>query len=139
MKKLLLVIVLAFGFAFVGLVPSRVAAAGTNVLTSGGGGSPCANPNATSTPDICKDNATGSSSNPIVGPNGVLSKITSIVLYVVGILAVIMVIISGIRMAVANGDSNAFNSARTGLIYSVIGLAVAVLARAIVLYIISRL
>ncbi len=137
MKKVLLTLVVALSLVSLGGLTGRAFAA-TDVLNNGGSSSPCSNPNATAKPSFCGDNSTGKA-NPITGPGGVLSEITGIILYIVGILAVVMVIISGIRMATANGDSNAFNSARTGLIYAVIGLAVAILARAIVLFIVNKL
>jgi hypothetical protein len=143
MKKVLLLTLLAFSLALAsfGLVSEKVLAAcpATSVLCSGGSGSPCANPNAAGTVKICADDSTGSKNNPITGPNGLLTKITNIVLYIVGAFAVIMVIVSGIRMATSNGDEQGFKSARTGLIYALIGLAVAILARAIVLFIIGRI
>jgi hypothetical protein len=143
MKKILLVTFLAISFAFVGmgLAQTQAACSGStsDVLCNGGANSPCSNPDATNTPVICNDNSTGSKTNPLTGSSGILTQVTSIVLYVVGIAAVIMVIVSGIRMATSNGDPQAFSSARTGLIYALIGLVIAVLARVIVLFIIGRI
>jgi hypothetical protein len=92
-----------------------------DVLKDGGGNSPCANGNAVGTPTICKDNSTGSKTNPITGNSGVLTSTVTIIAYLAGALAVVMVIVSGINMITSAGDSAGFNSARTGLIYSVAG------------------
>jgi hypothetical protein len=138
MKKILLIAILALSFASVGLSHVQAACADSDVLCNGGNSSPCTNPNAQGTPVICKDDNTGKT-NPITGTSGILTEVTNIILFIVGILAVVMVIISGIRMATANGDPQAFNSARTGLIYALLGIVVAVLARAIVLFIVGRI
>jgi len=137
MKKVIVTVAFAFCLMLVGGLTGQASAA-TDVLNNGGSSSPCSNPDATGEPSFCADNGTGKP-NPIFGSGSVLSEVTAIILYIVGVLAVIMIIISGIRMVTANGDSNAFNSARTGLIYSVLGLVVAVLARAIILFIVSKL
>ncbi|MNY57155.1 hypothetical protein D3C86_1933160 [compost metagenome] len=48
-----------------------------------------------------------------------------------------MIIVSGIRYATSNGDSSAVTSAKNTLMYSVIGLIVAILAYAIVNFVLK--
>jgi uncharacterized membrane protein HdeD (DUF308 family) len=135
MRKLILATLLMLSFSFSGIVGTVFA---VDILNNGtaGAGSACTSSDAASS--VCKDNNTGGA-NPITGPDGLLTKITSLVLYVVGAAAVIMVIISGIRMATSSGDEAGFKSARTGLLYALAGLAIAVSARVIVLFILSKL
>lgn len=58
--------------------------------------------------------------------NKYLKNIINFLLMVVGVLAVIMIIISAIKFATSAGDSGKLTTAKNTLIYSVIGLAVAI-------------
>lgn len=53
-------------------------------------------------------------------------------LFIVGILAVAMIIFSGIRYITAHGDKGQVENAKNTLIYSIVGLIVAIIAYAIV-------
>ena len=57
---------------------------------------------------------------------------------VAGIVAVIMIIIGGIRYATANGDSGQIQSAKNTILYSVVGLVVIIMAAAITQFVIQR-
>lgn len=85
----------------------------------------------TGTPTVCTDaqNGQSSSTNPILRAIRSAIEILSII---IGFASVIMIIVSGLRMTLANGDSNAIASARSSLLYSIVGLAVAALAQVIV-------
>lgn len=63
---------------------------------------------------------------------GIASKVVNVMLFIVGILAVIMIIFSGIRYITAHGDKGQIESAKNTLIYSIVGLVVAIIAYAIV-------
>jgi multisubunit Na+/H+ antiporter MnhB subunit len=52
-------------------------------------------------------------------------------------IAVIMIVIGGIRYTTSNGDSSQVKSAKDTIMYAVIGLVVAILAYAIVNFILS--
>jgi hypothetical protein len=73
--------------------------------------------------------------NPIIK---IIKAAIEIVSFLVGIAAVIGLVVSGIRLTTAGGDSNAVASARSGLIYSLVGIAVVVLAQAIVIFALGR-
>lgn len=68
----------------------------------------------------------------LFGENGVFRRITNIILYVVGVVAVIMLIIGGIRYVVSGGDSKKVTDAKNTVLYAIIGLAICFLAFAIV-------
>jgi hypothetical protein len=70
--------------------------------------------------------------------DSLLKTIVNIVSLVVGVLAVIMVIVSGARFMTSNGDPNKIASARTALIYALIGIAVAALAQIIIRFVVNR-
>lgn len=62
----------------------------------------------------------------------IASTVVNIMSIVVGIISVIMLIVAGIKFSTAGGDSNSVQSARSTLIYALIGLFIAVLAQFLV-------
>ena len=67
-----------------------------------------------------------------------LNTILQIVFGVLGALAALSIVISGINYIVSNGDPQKVNKAKNGILYSLIGLAVAILAEAIVAFVINK-
>lgn len=63
--------------------------------------------------------------------------IVNILLFLLGAIAVIMIVIGGIRYATSNGDQSAITSAKNTILYAVIGLVVAIMAYAIVNFVIQ--
>jgi hypothetical protein len=61
----------------------------------------------------------------------------NVILYILGSLAVIMIIYSGILYVMSGGDANNVTKAKNTLMYSIIGLIVALLAYAIVNFVIT--
>ncbi len=59
-------------------------------------------------------------------------------LFVLGAAAVIMIVIGGIRYTVSGGDSSAVKGAKDTILYAVIGVVVALLAYAIVNFVIMN-
>jgi hypothetical protein len=59
-------------------------------------------------------------------------------LYVLGIISVIMIVIGGIRYTTSNGDPSGLKTARDTIIYSVVGLVVAILSYSIVNFVVGR-
>lgn len=76
-------------------------------------------------------NSTGDSA-----PN-LLKNVINAILFVLGMVAVIMIVIGGIRYTTSNGDSGSTKSAKDTILYAVIGLVVAILAFAIVNFVVS--
>lgn len=75
----------------------------------------------------------------LFGDAGVFKQVTNTVLYIVGIIAVIMLIIGGIKYVVSGGDSKKVTDAKNTILYAIIGLIIAFLAFAIVNFVISAL
>ena len=63
--------------------------------------------------------------------------IINALLFIIGAVAVIMIIVGGIRYVTSGGDANAATSARNTIMYAVVGLIVAALAYALVQFVIS--
>ena len=71
--------------------------------------------------------------------NGIFRTVTNVLLFIIGAVAVIMLIIGGLKYTTSNGDQAAVTSAKNTIMYSVIGLIVAILAYAIVNFVIDSL
>lgn len=69
---------------------------------------------------------------------GPVQTVISTLLVVIGIVAVIMIIIGGIRYTLSNGDASQIKSAKDTVLYSVVGLVVAMLAYAIVNFVVRQ-
>ncbi|HVV66484.1 MAG TPA: pilin [Candidatus Saccharimonadales bacterium] len=66
------------------------------------------------------------------------SNITSLLNYafaIIGGLAVIMIVVSGLRYILSSGDPQRMSKAKNGVIYALVGLVVAITAEAIVSFI----
>ena len=75
----------------------------------------------------------------LVGDGGVFNRITSILLFVVGAVAVIMLIFGGIRYIVSGGDQANVTAAKNTILYAIIGIIVALLAYAAVKFVTTSL
>lgn len=73
----------------------------------------------------------------LFGESGIFKIITNVLLFVIGAVSVIMLIIGGVRYVVSGGDSAAVTSAKNTILYAVIGIIVAILAYALVNFVIS--
>jgi hypothetical protein len=71
--------------------------------------------------------------------NTLMKNIINTILVVLGIIAVIMIIIGGIRYTTSNGDSNQIKGAKDTILYAIIGIIVAIMAYAIVNFVLARL
>jgi hypothetical protein len=93
------------------------------------GGIDCANPNATKQCLFTSATCT----------NGFFTKIINTALFIIGALSVLMLIYGGIRYTISAGDSKHVEAAKNTIMYAIIGIVVAVLAYAIVNFVITRL
>lgn len=84
-------------------------------------------------------NAAGGDNNK--GKTGDLAllirDIVNILLYILGAIAVIMIIIGGLKYTTSNGDQSQVTSAKNTIMYAAIGLIVAIMAYAIVNFVIT--
>lgn len=71
------------------------------------------------------------------GVSGVFSTITNIMLFLIGAISVIMIIIGGLRYVISGGSSSNVTAAKNTILYAVIGLVVAILAYAIINFVIT--
>jgi hypothetical protein len=79
--------------------------------------------------------------NPGTGPsnlNSVFSTVTDTLIFLVGAISVIYLIIGGLKYIVSNGDPKAVESAKNTILYAIIGVIVALVAFALVSYVIGK-
>jgi uncharacterized sodium:solute symporter family permease YidK len=58
---------------------------------------------------------------------------------VIGALALLMITVSGLRYTLAGGDAQKVSKAKNGIIYSLVGLMVAIFTEVILYFVVSRL
>jgi hypothetical protein len=90
---------------------------------------------------LCQANAAeqNKTSNSIYGKDGIITKAINLLSIVIGIAAVVVIIIGGLKYVLSAGDSNSINSAKNTILYAVVGLIISVVAQAIILFVLKRL
>ncbi len=73
----------------------------------------------------------------LFGDAGVFSKISSVLLFIVGAIAVIMIVIGGLRYVISGGDASQVQAAKNTILYALVGVIVAILAYAAVNFVIG--
>ena len=71
------------------------------------------------------------------GQGGIFRTITNVLLFLIGAISVIMLIVGGIRYVVSGGDSTAVQNAKNTILYAIVGVVVAILAYAVVNFVIT--
>ncbi|MFZ2545317.1 MAG: pilin [Candidatus Saccharimonadales bacterium] len=66
-----------------------------------------------------------------------IKTIVNMMLFLLGAIAVVMIVIGGIRYSTSNGDASATKGAKDTILYAVVGLVVAILAYAIVNFVLG--
>ena len=130
MKRLVSLILILLSILFPVLTLSAPVYAGVDLFQT------CSTPTGAQT-SVCKDVNTQKSAqtNPVIS---LLKRVLNLLALVAGVAAVLLIIINGFRLVVSNGDSNSINSARTGLIYALIGVAVVATAQTIVVFVLDK-
>lgn len=71
--------------------------------------------------------------------DGLVSMVVNVLLYVVGAVAVIMIIVGGIMYVVSSGDAGKAKTAKNTILYAVVGVVVAAFSWAIVNFVLNRI
>lgn len=91
-------------------------------------------------PSICQiDNSQSETENVLVGPNGLITRIAKVLVWVSGTLAVILIIIAGLMFVFSQGNAESAGRARSTVIYALIGMVIAIVGQAIVSFVLSEL
>jgi len=70
--------------------------------------------------------------------SNVIRVALNILSFAAGFIAVISLIISGLKYITSQGDSNSISSARSSVIYAIVGIAIVVLSQVIVRFVINQ-
>ena len=81
------------------------------------------------------DASGGSDSGGTLGQR--IQTLVNVLLFILGAIAVVMIVIGGIRYTTSNGDAGSIKSAKDTILYAVVGLIVAMIAYAIVNFVVK--
>lgn len=70
--------------------------------------------------------------------NSVITLVINIFSLIVGVAAVIMIIVGGLRYIISGGDSGNVTSAKNTILYAIIGLVVVALSQFIVKFVLAK-
>lgn len=73
------------------------------------------------------------------GDTGTVETIISVVLGFIGAIALLVITVSGFRYVTSAGDPERASKAKNGIIYALVGLVVAIIAQAIVAFVVSEI
>ena len=83
-------------------------------------------------------NATSAGTSTPTDANVVIKNVTNIMFFIIGAVSVIMLIYGGIRYTTSGGNANSVTAAKNTIMYSIIGLVVAILAFAVVQFVVNQ-
>ena len=125
---------LAIIMALVFFMP--ISAHAFSINNPAGTGSTCTGTAATTA--YCVDTANGGQ-NDIYGPHGLITDAITIISWVAGVVAVVVLMIGGFRFVISGGDPNQVSGARNMILYALVGLVVIGAAQIIMRFIIGTL
>ena len=70
---------------------------------------------------------------------GLITTVTNVLLFLIGAISVIMMIVGGIRYTTSNGNPEQIKAGKNTVMYALIGLVIAILAYAVVGFVIDSL
>ncbi len=79
---------------------------------------------------------TGGKGDPTV--DSLIATTINILSWIVGVIAVIMIIVSGFTYVTSGGDSGKISTAKTTLVYAVVGIVIVAFAQAIVQFVLTK-
>ncbi len=96
----------------------------------------CQGANLSATDGACDTQDQGAQANTRI--NSIITTVINLFSLVVGVVAVIMIIIGGLKYITSGGDSGNITGAKNTILYAVIGLVVVALAQFIVKFVLGR-
>lgn len=84
------------------------------------------------TAEICEG------SKSVFAQGGLFESVASTLMYVIGGVSVIFIILGGLRYVTSAGDPSSIKSAKDTILYAIVGLVVAIVARLIISYVIEN-
>ncbi len=116
------------------MAPVAVFAQDTNCLDGGGGGiQGCLNSGVTAT-----DPSGGTGEEADEKVNKIITLVINIFSLIVGVIAVIMIIVGGLKYITSSGDSGNVTGAKNTILYAIVGLVIVALAQIIVRFVLNK-
>ena len=84
---------------------------------------------------LCTNNST----ELVTGTDSIFFRIINTIILVVGALAVLMIVVGGLKYVLSAGDSSAISSAKNTILYAIVGIVIAVSAYSIVNFVIAKI
>lgn len=84
------------------------------------------------------DTSTGKCSTDSPSLNNIIARVINILSTIIGIVAVIMIMVGGFKYITANGDSGNISSAKTTIVYAIVGLVIVAFAQFMVQFVIEE-
>ena len=75
----------------------------------------------------------------LTGSDGVFEIVVNVLLFIIGAVSVIMLIYGGIRYTTSGGNANSVTAAKNTIMYSIVGLIIAILAFAVVNFVVKQM
>lgn len=123
MKKFFATIIAVLAITFVPLTP----VAAVDVFDA------CNTPAVDTT--ICK----AAKNDRLFGPGNLWNRILNTFTFIIGAVAVLMMVIGGLRYVLSSGDATATAGAKNTILYSAVGLVIAAMANAIVNFVLTNI
>jgi hypothetical protein len=73
----------------------------------------------------------------LFGGTGIFTTVVNLLLFLIGAIAVIMIIVGGLRYILSGGNASSVTAAKNTILYAVVGIVVALLAYAIVNFVVT--
>ena len=128
MKYILAAIITVLGMA--GLVVWQpVVAEAVNPLTASCQNAPTNDP-------ICNSNRSGTR---LFGAGSFWTNLINVMIFIVGTVSVLMIVVGGLRYVLSGGDSSSTTAAKNTILYAIIGVVIALMAYAIINFVVMRL
>ena len=88
---------------------------------------------------VCQDSKPDQTSNPLFGTDGILTTAASLLSFLVALIAVIVLIIAGLRFVINGANPQAITASRNTVFFAVVGIVVAAVAQVIVKFVLIKL
>lgn len=98
--------------------------------------------------EMCKElqraDQDAKSSRGVLGPDGIITRATQLIVFLSGAIAVVMIIMGGLQYVLSGGNPGkdgvgGIAGAKNTVLYAMIGLAVALVSQVIVSFVLSKL
>lgn len=75
----------------------------------------------------------------LFGDGAIFSTVVDVMLYIIGAIAVVMIILGGFRYVISGGNASSVTAAKNTILYAIVGVIVALLAYAIIDFVLNSL